>query len=380
MTRIIAVSNRVAKPKVGGAAAGGLAVGILSALEEAGGMWFGWSGQTIQSEPRDPTITTINNVSYATLDLREDDYDGYYNGFSNNTLWPLFHYLLGYFSYSRKQYDAYCRVNVLFARKLAPLLQQDDIIWVHDYHLIPLASELRRAGVTQPIGFFLHVPFPDYDLLRALPPYEHMLRSLAAYDVVGFQTARDLWSFTEALRQPDVGGRALDYGWVEAYGRRFLADVFPIGIDVEQCEREAQDHQGHPTLKRLVDSLKGRDLVIGVDRLDYSKGLELRFRAYERLLEKYPASNGRTILMQIAPPTRTGVRAYESIRQNLEQAAGNINGRFADIDWVPIRYLNRGYDRAVLMALYRRARGGPCDADPRRNEPGRQGIHRSPRT
>lgn len=333
-------------------------MGVLAALEQHGGMWFGWSGETTEKEATDPDITTYGKISYATIDLNRQDFDGYYNGFSNDTLWPLFHYLLGFFSFRRFQYAAYCRVNEIFARKLLPLLKPDDLIWVHDYHLIPLAAELRRAGVRQPIGFFLHVPFPDFDLLRSLPPYEHLLRSLAAYDVVGFQTVRDLSSFQETLQQPEVGGRILDGQNVEAFGNTFQADVFPIGIDVEACQSLSMQNLDHPQVQRLVSSLLGRDLIIGVDRLDYSKGLDLRFRSYERLLSKYPTNIGQVVLMQIAPPTRVGVRAYDTIREDLEQTAGNINGRYAEMDWVPIRYLNRGYDRSVLMSLLRLSRIG----------------------
>jgi trehalose 6-phosphate synthase len=349
VSRLVAVSNRVSMSKPG-RSAGGLAVGVLSALAEQGGIWFGWSG-SLATETRDARLIEQDNITFATIDLNESDFQGYYNGFSNNTLWPLLHYLLGYFTYSRREYEAYCRVNALFARKLIPLLEPDDVIWVHDYHLIPLAAELRRAGVKQPIGFFLHVPFPDFDVLRSLPPYEHILRSLAAYDVVGFQTARDLGSFREALSQPEVGGRALAPHLLEAFGRTFRAEVFPIGIDVDQCRQDAMAHLDSPAVRSLMISLGAQDLMIGVDRLDYSKGLPLRFRAYERLLAKYPSNRGRVIFMQIAPPTREGVRAYDEIRQALEQAAGNINGRFAEMHWVPIRYLNKGYDRGVLMSL-----------------------------
>ena len=352
MSRLIAVSNRVAIPKEG-RVAGGLAVGVLAALEEHGGVWFGWSGRTSTQEPRDPQLETRGRITFATIDINEGDFDGYYNGFSNNSLWPLFHYLLGFFSFRRSHYEAYCRVNQLFARKLKPMLKPDDVIWVHDYHLIPLASELRRAGVTQPIGFFLHVPFPSFNVLRSLPPYEHILRSLSAYDVVGFQTQPDLASFQGCMRQPDVNGRLLGDGQIEAFGRVYKADVFPISVDVDVCQSLAMQHLDDPSVRRLTDSLRDRKLILGVDRLDYSKGLEARFRSFERLLGKYPTNRGRVVFMQIAPPTRTGVRTYDEIREELERAAGNINGRYAEMHWVPIRYLNRAYDRGVLMSLLR---------------------------
>ena len=357
MSRLVVVSNRVIVPK-GGKPAGGLAVGVLSALAKQGGVWFGWSGNTTDTEPDEPTIRTSGDIEYITVDLDKTDCDGYYNGFSNNSLWPLLHFLLGYFSFSRTQYEAYCRVNEFFARKLVPILRPDDLVWVHDYHLFPLGTELRRAGIKQPIGFFLHVPFPSFDVLRSLPCYLHILRDLASYDVIGFQTDRDLWSFHDCLTQPEIGGTVFKDGLVSAFGRTFRTEVFPIGVDVDECQAAARANLESRQIQRLRESMQGRKLFVGVDRLDYSKGLELRFRGFESLLENYPMVRGQLVFMQIAPPTRSGVRTYDEIREGLERAAGNINGRFAEMDWMPIRYLNRGYKRELLMAIFRLARVG----------------------
>jgi trehalose 6-phosphate synthase len=357
VTRLVAVSNRVAQPKRG-KSSGGLAVGIWSALQVHGGVWFGWSGKTSPTEPGEPTIARSGDVEFVMTDLNDREFEAYYNGFSNDTLWPLFHFMLGYFKFSRSQYNAYRRINEFFARRLRPLLKPDDVIWVHDYHLIPLGAELRRAGIQQPIGFFLHVPFPGFDVMRSLPVYEPILRDLSLYDVVGFQTQRDLWSFQDCLTQPEIGGAVLRDGRLTAFGRTFRAEVFPIGIDVDDCAQLAASNMEHSQVQRLRSSVGDRELIIGVDRLDYSKGLELRFRAFENLLNDYPTTRGRVSFLQIAPPTRAGVRTYDAIRANLEQVSGNVNGRFADIDWVPIRYLNRGYDRQVLMSLFRLARIG----------------------
>jgi trehalose 6-phosphate synthase len=351
LSRLVVVSNRVAAPKA--RTPGGLAVGVLAALQAHGGVWFGWSGKTSQQEPGSARLTKSGGITYATIDINDYDYDAYYNGFSNNTLWPLFHTLLGFFSFRKTQEQAYKRVNAFFARRLLPLLSSDDLIWVHDYQLIPLAAELRRAGITQPIGFFLHVPFPSFDVIRALPNYEDIFRSLSMYDVVGFQTRRDLWSFQDGIRQPEIGGTVLGEGRVEVYGRKFVAEAFPIGIDVEQCQQLALENAKQSQVSRLATSLEHRKLIIGVDRLDYSKGLELRFRAVEALYENYPTTRRQVSFLQIAPPTRTAIRAYQEIRENLEQAAGNINSIYAEVDWVPIRYLNRGYSRGVIMALLR---------------------------
>jgi len=358
VTRLVTVSNRVARPRADSKSAGGLAVGVLGALQEHGGVWFGWNGKTIHGEPGDPVLEQIGNITYATVELSKPSYDLYYNGFSNTSLWPVCHYLLGFYRYDRREYDEYRRVNAFFARKLMPLLQPDDVIWVHDYHLIPLASELRRAGVTQPIGFFLHVPFPDIEVLRVLPVYAEILRALCAYDVVGFHTDGDLRSFEEAISTVELGGIEQADRRTQSLNRSIKADVFPIGVDVDDCQRLASEAIETKKVKRMVHHLHDRDLLIGVDRLDYSKGLEQRFHAFERMLENYPANQNGVSYIQIAPATRSGVRAYTDIRHRLEQAEGEINGRFADIDWVPIRYLNRAFDRPTLMGFFHRANVG----------------------
>lgn len=355
---LIIVSNRVARPKPGGRAAGGLTVGILGALRDEGGTWFGWSGRLVDREPRDAEIIEHDNLRFATIDLKHEDYEAYYNGFSNRSLWPLFHHLLAFFSFDRIDFEGYCRVNQIFARKLVPLLQPNDTIWIHDYHLIPLAGELRKAGVRNPIGFFLHVPFPGYDMLESLPNHEFLVRSMCAYDVVGFHTKRDLDSFHEAVTQPDIGGRVDSDGRIHIGGGSLFAGAFPIGIDVDEVSTLANTMHDDPEVVAMRQSLDGREMIIGVDRLDYSKGLALRFRAYERLLENHPGHRKHLTLMQIAPPTRVGIRAYDEIRTELEQISGHTNGRFADTDWVPIRYLNKGFSRATLMGFFRSAQIG----------------------
>ena len=353
--RLIIVSNRVAMPKKKGAAAGGLAVGILAALKDQGGMWFGWNGKLTPKSDTQVKITRRENIDFATISLNEDDFEHYYNGYSNRVLWPVCHYLLDFLQYATEDFDAYLRVNSLFARKLASLLLPGDIIWVHDYHLIPLAAELRNAGIDNPIGFFLHVPFPTFEALRAVPGHEYLLRSLCAYDVLGFHTDRDLAAFKTCLQEPIVPAELRGENTIEVPGGSLVADVFPIGVDVEEILALSAEADTSKPVRRMVRSLDGRQLIIGVDRLDYSKGLRQRFLAYERLLEKYPNTQNNIALMQIAPPTRVGVRAYDEIRAELEQVSGRINGRFASSDWVPIRYLNKGIGRKPLMGFFRNA-------------------------
>ncbi|MEM9531196.1 MAG: trehalose-6-phosphate synthase [Pseudomonadota bacterium] len=353
MSRLVIVSNRVAKPKKGGGAAGGLAVGILGALKDNGGVWFGWSGRLTDRETRDPVIDRVGNIEYATVDLNDRDYEHYYNGFSNRVLWPVCHYLLSFMQYEHADFEGYRKVNMVLARKLASLLQPDDVIWVHDYHLIPLAAELRTAGIDNPIGFFFHVPFPSFEALRAVPHYDFLLRAMCAYDVVGFHTHRDLACFQDSVTQPEIGAVCKDDRRIDVGGGHFIADVFPIGVDVEEISALAQAAQSSGKVKRMVKSLGKRDLMIGVDRLDYSKALTQRLLSYERLLEKYPNTQSLLVYMQVAPPSRSGVREYAEIRSELEQTSGRINGRFAEADWVPIRYLNKGVERKPLMGYFR---------------------------
>ena len=357
MSRLVVVSNRIADPKQT-VATGGLAVGVLGALEAGGGLWFGWSGELVEGDSRDTVVRTRRGVTYATIDLDRQQFDEYYNGFCNNTLWPLVHYSMGFLEYERSQFEAYLAVNELFARRLLPLLRPDDVIWVHDFHLIPLAARLRESGVTRPIGLFLHTPFPSFEVFRALPVYKELLQEFCAYDVVGFQTARDLDAFTESVAQPEIGARLASDGTVHWSGRSFRVDVFPIGVDVGACAGQAATHEHSRQLERIRASLHGRKLLIGVDRLDYSKGLPKRFRAYQRLLDTHPETHREVVFMQIAPPTRIGVRAYAEIRHELERAAGHINGEFAETDWMPLRYLNRAIDRGTLMAMFRLAKLG----------------------
>jgi trehalose 6-phosphate synthase len=246
-------------------------------------------------------------------------------------------------------------MNQRYARLLMPLLENDDLIWVHDYHLFPLAQKLREAGATQPIGLFLHIPFPNIEVLRVLPVYGELLQAMLAYDVLGFQTETDVQAFRSAVAYVWGESCLTSARTVTLGGRDIVTGVFPIGVDVEVIQREAVDSQGTDAVKKMIAGLLGRRLMIGVDRLDYSKGLVERFKAYERFLETHPENQNRVSFLQIAPLSRSDVRAYAEIRRDLEQTTGRTNGRFADTDWTPIRYLNRNFPHDVLMGFMRSA-------------------------
>jgi trehalose 6-phosphate synthase len=247
------------------------------------------------------------------------------------------------------------RVNRTFAQALVPLLSPDDLVWVHDYHLIPLAAELRRADQRQAIGFFLHTPFPAADLLRVLPNHQEIARMLCAYDLVGFQTAPDLVAFRDYLLRW-AGAQDLGPEAVRAFGRIVRTRVFPIGIDVEAVAAQAEAAQENRHMRRLRQSLGERALMIGVDRLDYSKGLGARFECYRQLLELYPETRGRIVFMQIAPPSRSEVPEYQVIRKSLETAAGAINSRYGEYDWTPLRYINKSFHHRILTGFFRASR------------------------
>jgi trehalose 6-phosphate synthase len=356
MNRLIVVSNRVAPIQEGKPAAGGLAIGVLDALKETGGVWFGWSGEIV-GEAGPPVIEKRGNVTYATVGLTRRDYDQYYRGFSNATLWPAFHYRNDLSRFDREEYAGYARVNAGMAKQLKALIEPDDIIWVHDYHLLPFAQECRAVGITNPIGFFLHIPFPVPEIMRTVPPHEELIKAMCSYDVVGFQTEADKQSFVDYIERGQLGHLSED-GMLQAHGRMLKVGAYPIGIYPDAIAKAAEQFSNRKPVKSLRDSLRGRKLIMSVDRLDYSKGLAERFQAFERLLLNAPGWHGRVSMVQIAPPTRSDVQTYQRIRQNLEGEAGRINGRFAQLDWTPIQYLNRKYDRNLLMALFRLSQVG----------------------
>ena len=357
MNRLVVVSNRVAVTPDTKARAGGLAVALQDALRKHGGVWFGWSGKVVPKTTAEPTITKDGPITYATVDLTRKNSAEYYNGFANRTLWPLFHYRLDLAAFSKQTYSGYLRVNTMFAEKLLPLLKRGDLIWVHDYHLIPLGEELRKKDVTQPMGFFLHTPFPAMEIFTALPSHYALVRALCSYDVVGFQTENDLRAFLDYIVH-EAGGSILGDHLIRAFGRTVRVEVFPIGIDTEDFVKSAEEAVNSESTKRLRTRVGKRLWLIGVDRLDYSKGLVERFHSFERLLESRPDYRGKVTLMQIAPPTRSEVPEYREIRRNLETEAGHINGRFADFDWTPIHYLNKSFKRQNLAGFFRVSRIG----------------------
>jgi trehalose 6-phosphate synthase len=357
MNRLIVISNRVSAPGGKPGAQGGLAVAFSAALREYSGIWFGWSGERTDEFTGQINFERSEGVTTATIDLEDQDIEEYYNGYANRTLWPLFHYRIDLAEFERGFADGYKRVNERFADTISPLIEADDVIWVQDYHMIPLGQELRKRGCENRIGFFLHIPWPPHRLLTSLPNARELVGTMLAYDVIGFHTQEWLDAFHEYV-VAEMGATLGEDDAVVIGDRSVRAIVCPIGIDTTEFVTAARSPTARLTYRRMKDSADGRDLIVGVDRLDYSKGLEERFLGYERFLQDHPEQCKEVFLLQIAPPSRGDVESYRRIRATLDALSGRINGAYADIDWVPIRYVNQGFPRPVLAGIYRAARIG----------------------
>jgi trehalose 6-phosphate synthase len=343
MSRVILVSNRVMDLRKA-AQAGGVAVALAHVARSRPSLWFGWSGEVKPAEEAG-LVTQAGRV--LTVPLSPEEHGGYYLGYANSVLWPVFHNRLDVAQFESGHFEQYIGVNRRLAALLQPFVGPDDVIWVHDYHLLPLAVELRRLGVLNRIGFYLHIPFPPWQTFIALPEHARLARCLAAYDLVGLQTKADVSNLIDYLVN-GVFGNVTPNGRIRLFDRLLTIASFPIGIDVADFARPGRE----------VALVQGRGVsrMIGVDRLDYTKGLPQKFKAFGRLLETYPQYRRQVVLTQIAPPTRENVGAYADIRNQLETLAGSINGRFGELDWVPIHYINRAAPRRRLAAIYRSSR------------------------
>ncbi|MFJ5431393.1 trehalose-6-phosphate synthase [Pectobacterium actinidiae] len=344
MNRLIVVSNRVASPAKNGCP-GGLASGLLDALRQIGGLWFGWNGE-IKDDAGELSIQEEGEITFVTTSLTRQQFQQYYCGFANSMLWPVFHYRTDIANYNSNDYAGYCQVNTLLAQKLIPLLRPDDLLWVQDYHLIPFANSCRQLGVRNRIGFFLHTPFPCAEIARTIPPHHDLFGYLADYDLVGFQTETDHQAFLDYARRFNVNQGVPPTG------------VYPIGIAPDAVTKMAEDHQQNAILKGHSHQTPETQVIFGVDRLDYSKGLPERFQGYERFLETYPDYRRQVQFVQMAGTTREDLTCYRRIHQQLNAEVGRINGRFGAVDWLPLNYLNQSCSRACLAGLMRQARVG----------------------
>lgn len=357
MNRLVVISNRVPLPSVG-PRAGGLAVALDGLMEKRGGLWFGWSGVVNPAAAeQEVSIQRHGAVDYATVDLTPDEHDRYYNGFSNGVLWPLLHSMPDLIQYDRTDAQIYRDVNLRLAGVVEKLIRPDDLIWVHDYHLLPLPAALRAAGVANPIGFFLHIPFAAPDVLDSAPDMAELVTGLLAADLIGFQTEGDMVNFANAAAHLCGAVRtASNVLFVD--GRRVMLGVFPVEIESRDFAAMAEANARKLPVVRLRQSLPGQTLILGLDRLDPTKGLLQRIAGLRRLLETAPEWKRRLTLLQVAAISRKEVGSYRALRAALDRESGNLNGDFGEPDWLPLRMISHGVDRATAAGYMRAARVG----------------------
>lgn len=341
VSRLIVFSNRVptAEPP-----SGGLVVALEGLLRASSGIWIGTSAEGAQ-----PDLYQGPGFQCITMSLSPEEHDGYYLGQANSVLWPLLHGRPDLAELRNGDLQTYISVNARLAQFARPYIGADDTIWVHDYHLIPLATELRALGVHNPIGFFLHTPFADTNAINVLPELPQFLNWFADYDLVGLQTKRDVANFFAVYRSLGAG-EILSPSRLLWAGKVICVGYFPIGIDVAAFQAAAVEEAavGKPILPP-------HRLMVGVDRLDYTKGIPQRLKGFQMYLRENRQPSDRISFIQIAPPSREDLHAYQDTRRELEQLSGEINGEFSDIGFVPIHYIHRSFPRSVIAGLLRRA-------------------------
>ncbi|MFZ2159097.1 MAG: trehalose-6-phosphate synthase, partial [Bradyrhizobium sp.] len=355
---LVVVSNRVARGMANEPMTGGLAAALLPVVEESGAIWVGSSGRVRDGAHKEPfaEIEALGAGALALLDLPAAHYGGYYEGFANSALWPALHSRTDLIHASREDYLSYREVNAFMARALMRFRKPETAFWIQDYHFLALGVELRDLGVSQPIGFFLHTPWPDRATIGAVPQHRELVTAMLAYDLIGFQTEHDCENFLSYV-QSDLGLTVADGVVASRHGISRVA-VFPIGIDPEKFAQQAAKAASHPDVSRLRRSLNGEKLAIGVDRLDYSKGLVNRINAFDRMWTLQPSLARTASLLQIATPSRGAIEAYGDLQSELARLVSDVNGRHGEVDWTPIRYLNKGFGQTVLAGLYRTAQVG----------------------
>src|SRR5436305_11191280 len=337
---------------------GGLAAALLPVVENSGAIWVGSSGRVRDATQKDAfaEIESLGEGALALLDLPAAHYGGYYEGFANSALWPALHSRTDLIRVSQEDYQSYREVNAFMAKALMRFRRRDTAFWIQDYHFLALGAELRELGVTEPLGFFLHTPWQARAVISGVPHHRELIEAMLAYDLIGFQTEEDRENFVGYL-ESDLELTVEDGLVMSRHGTSRVA-VFPIGIDPEKFAQHAAKASSHPDVSRLRRSLNGEKLAIGVDRLDYSKGLLNRMEAFDRMLGMHPSLSRCVSFLQIATPSRGGIEAYGNLQNDLAKLVSDVNGRHGEVDWTPIRYLNKGFSQTVLAGLYRAAQVG----------------------
>ncbi|HTV31076.1 MAG TPA: trehalose-6-phosphate synthase [Xanthobacteraceae bacterium] len=356
---VVVVSNRVARAKTDEPIAGGLASALIPMVKESGAIWVGSSGHAgdaAQTRDSFAKIEALGSGALASVDMPAKHYRGYYEGFANSALWPALHSRPDLIQVTADEYASYREVNAFMARALLRFAGPEVAFWVQDYHFLTLGAELRRLKIEHPIGFFLHTPWAERGTMAAVPHHSDLVSAMLAYDLIGFQTDDDRRNFEDYL-QFELDLSVVEGAVRSKHGVTRLA-TFPIGIDVDEFATRATKSIVRPEVSRLRASLQGAKLALGVDRLDYSKGLANRMRAFDRMFELEPSLKRSVSLLQVAVPSRGNIRAYRELKAELAALVGEINGRHGEVDWIPIRYLNKGFAQSTLAGFYRVAHIG----------------------
>lgn len=370
--RLLVVSNRlpiVLEKKDSGwslkPGSGGLVSALAPVLSHRGGLWIGWPGLPLEKGGAWEAVLAggyrDRGYDLVPVLLSNEEVHGFYEGFANGILWPLFHDLVGRCEFDPSFWYTYLQVNRKYAEAVIEHSQGDDFVWVQDYQLIHVAQFMRDLGEPRKVGFFLHIPFPPLDILLKLPWRAQILNALLAYDLIGFQTARDSRNFLTCLTHLMKEVEICESGplaKVRMGNRTVQVGAFPIGIDYKSFEETAFTEEVGRRVADLRKRMGAIPLVIGVDRLDYTKGLPERLEAFRSLLRRYPEMREKAIFLQIVVPSREGVAEYQALKANIERLVGEINGEFSVAGWVPVQYHYKSLSRRDLVALYRIARVG----------------------
>jgi len=366
--RLIVVSNRLPfvldrkgdewnlKP-----GSGGLVTALVPVLRDRGGVWIGWDGAP-GSTPEVPEAfekaSRKTGYRLKAITLSQDEIDRYYHGYSNESIWPLFHDLLNQCTFRPEFWPAYMKVNRKFAHAISTVTKKDDFVWVHDYQLMDVAHHLRDSGHTARLAFFLHIPFPSPDIFQKLPERQAVLTALLAYDLVGFQTQRDRRNFVQCVRLLVKNAKVRSEGHLHSISvddHDMHVGSFPIGIDARSIIEASRAAEVVEQYQAIKDRYHDRQLILGVDRLDYTKGIPERLRAYANLLERFPELRRKVQLLQVAVPSREGIQEYDELKGEIDQLVGAVNGRYAELGWTPVLYFFRSLTKTELLSLYQAA-------------------------
>lgn len=367
--RLVVISNRLPVVLKQGidkryelkAAAGGLVTAMTPILKRDGGVWIGWAGN-YKEENIDVDELLIQEAEglkykYKSVDISLNDYELYYKGFSNEVLWPLFHNVSVHCNFNSNYYKAFQKVNLKFAQTIMGELREDDFIWVHDYHLINTGVELRKKDIKNKIAFFLHIPFPPLETFSRMPWRLDIIKALLSYDLIGFQTELDEKNFLEVvvslIESKLMDKDELGVTTIVTKQGKHKVGVFPISIDYDEFCDQAQSEEVLEVVKEIKDGFNGQKTMLGIDRLDYTKGIPYRLAAYRELLEKNPKLHKKVKLVQVMVPSREDIVKYASLKKKIEELIGEINGKFSQLGWIPIQYYYHSLSRAELLAYYR---------------------------